>query len=445
MKKFLCLLLSLVMVLCMFTACGDDKKTDGAAESDVVTNTEKDVNIFTDELVIADKLSSAIDDAKNGSVATIKMGISLLFDFDITEGDAEILKVLQDFGCTANKIDLNGEISLLTTADDKGKVKFSIYGGNDKKIMSLESVIIGNDIYLDITGVIDAIEKIASIAGVSEAELEETKDMINTLVDNKKYIQINLDAMTSLFGAVVPMPPSDDMDMDTAAIKKAFEDAVNTITSDKNVISGLEKAFEDIKIMTASDNSFTIKVTENEFVDIIGAFAKVIDENNIVIGNAVVDFLADVMKATGATEDEMPSDADKKELVDEFGELYDNWEKEKDSFNNSFDDTGFKVEFKLNIDEKNDSFFDASFNVSIFEKPDADNKFDVNTSFSIKASSEKVDDISASECIALETLYAKIMSIYESEIEFDNDPTYEDYYDDYEDELVIYDETESGF
>ena len=51
MKKFLCLLLSFVMVLSIFTACGDDKKKDGSGETDAVANTEKNVNIFmTSEL-----------------------------------------------------------------------------------------------------------------------------------------------------------------------------------------------------------------------------------------------------------------------------------------------------------------------------------------------------------------------------------------------------------
>lgn len=436
MKKFLCLLLSFVMVLSIFTACGDDKKTDG---SDAVANTEKDVNIFTDELVIADKLSAAIDEAKNGSVATVKLGFVFESSDDITEGDAEFLNILKEFGCTGEKIELAGEISLLTTADDKGKIKFTIRGGNDKELLALEALIIGNDIYFDISGVIKAIETLASIGGVSEDELEYTKDMINTLVENKKYIQMNLVATSSMLEELMPAQSGTSVAFNNPELEKAIEDAVKAISEDKTIISALEAAFEEINIMTASDNSLTIKITEKELIEAIDAFAKVIDDNSALIGNIALDFILDAMAAGGATEEDYPTDAQKKEFLDEIANIYDYWSEEKSGFVSEFDDLGFKVEFKLNIDENNDSFFDASLDVSAYEKPESSNKISVNSAFSIKASSETVSDISASECIALETLYAKIMSMYESEVEIETD---DEYYNDYTD---IYDDQDYAF
>ena len=249
-------------------------------------------------------------------------------------------------------------------------------------------------------------------------------DMFDKLFDGKKYIQINLQSLVSLLGESIVLPEFDSdelMDADTEKVLEAFADAVEDLMADANIVAAFEKLVSDIKFMTASDTSFTIKITDKEFVEFVEGLIDIVDNNHEVVGNAAFDVML-VMSDLGYADMQI-SESDRAKFIEAFAGLKEEFFGAEGNIADAFKDVGFSIEVKFSVDENDDEFFDASAAFSVYDKSGANNKVAVTIEASVKPSSETVANISASDCMSFESLMVMLQGM-----SGDEDMTNDSYY-----------------
>jgi len=451
MKKVLCLLLSIVMVLSLFTACGEGKKptSDNADGGDAVAE-----NVLTVE-----KLAAVAADSVNGSLTTASFKVVAEFKGGADEISPDTVAMLKNYGWTAEKIEATLKVSVLSSNDgESGKIDLDILDGNSKEIYGIGLVVTKGDIYLESAAVTDLIDLLAPFA--PDMITDDLKTTVKDAIEGKKYIMINLASLESMLMGGVESEDADDTDdidflysyvgINTDEFKKVLE----SISKEENIVKAAEKAIEDVNLITEAENTLTVKFTDDSIATLIEKITPILKDNATYFGTLFFD----AMKNSYVAEEdpngefyvdpkEIYTDDFKKDMIDSFA----NFGEEDEDFADDDESTDIEdsdeadvdisAEIKFTVDDNDSNFFNVASTVTYEDKSDDGAKITVAFDFAVVKSSETVADISASDCIALETLIVKLSSLFESDDDiYGDDALYGDEYidDSYTDDELVF-------
>ena len=203
MKKFLWILLSLVMVMSLFTACGDDSESDSNKDSESQSETSKTDGKENEnsDAVDAQALTytEIADVIEQSASKTTKTTASMKFEVASEDLFAEGGEAVAEmFGWTNNTASLEFEMSVVATTENSGKLSMNIYSGEKKELVGIDDIlVVGEDMYISVAEINGVIDSIAALGG-EEVDSASIKDMVTQLVGDKKYISINLTSLITM-------------------------------------------------------------------------------------------------------------------------------------------------------------------------------------------------------------------------------------------------------
>ncbi|MBE7065823.1 MAG: hypothetical protein E7384_08455 [Ruminococcaceae bacterium] len=423
MKKFLCLLLSVVMLLSILTACGEDKKSSGEKPGEDGSEKPAVENVLT-----AEKMAAVVKDSFKGAMSTAELKVVIKDDNDAgSEITPDELATLKNYGWTPEKIEATVKMSLLTTEDERAKFDMKLSDGKDKEMCNLSLIVIKGDVYVEtasLTGVIDLIRSFAP-----DAITEELAKQIKQSFGGKKYVMVNLESLLSMYGA---SSETADEEQDSlypviGMTKDELKKAIEAFSAEENIVKALEKAIADVKLITEGDDFVTINLTDESAKSLYKKIVEIISGNADFLGGQIFNAMKNSYIAEEdskaedyiAPEEVFTSDA-KKELIDKiknFGKA-DVKEDDEDSAEDvqpEEDDAeiGFEFTNTFSVVDEAAGSYKNTFTLSVFEKgPNKKDMVTVTCTETCVKSAEKVADISASDCIAFESVIMKLSNLF---------------------------------
>ena len=202
MKKLLCILLSLVMVMSLFTACGDDSgsdsdKSEESSKSDKEDENDDGESAGSGEVLTYTKLMSVMEES---AAASTKTTASFKFDVEAEDlFDVADEEMLSAFGWTAEKMSFEMEMSVVVASETSGKMSMNLYTGEKKELIGIDNIlVVEDDIYIETAEIYSILDSLAVLMEDEAESLSMVKDYLEASIGDKKYISVNLTSLMEM-------------------------------------------------------------------------------------------------------------------------------------------------------------------------------------------------------------------------------------------------------